>query len=123
MFSLMCAGRADLATHPYVVPHELGHLLMDKAIFLKNKPKPADENFIPHFNPPAIPGYPLNQNLMRPTAANAFGLAAPKRIWDVEDKDKYNQMKDLQNNVSNLQIKPLLVSVFLGEELGSNLNI
>jgi hypothetical protein len=106
MFSLMCAGRANSKIHPYVVAHELGHLLMDKRLFLEDNKKtiPANEDFLYHFNPPAKPGYPLNQNLMRPLATDASGLGEPKRIWDVEDADSYNQFKDLLNNVSNLQI-------------------
>lgn len=110
MFSLMCAGRAVTAIRHYVVAHEFGHLIMDKFDFLQNSkpplPLPADQNFQHHFNPPAIPGYPLNQNLMRPEAGLALEIAAPKRIWNIADADKYNQFADLNSNVQKLQIGP-----------------
>jgi len=108
MFSLMCAGRADAKPHHYVVAHEFGHLLMDKKDALSTAtpklPVPANE-FAHHFNSPG-PGYPLNQNLMRPRAGDLLAINAPKRIWDVEDANKYNQLSDLRGNVQRLQIGP-----------------
>jgi hypothetical protein len=104
MFSLMCAGRAQPVLFPYVVAHEFGHLLMDK--FASLGAAAPNTEFRHHFNPPATPGYPLNQNLMRPQAGKALRIDAPKRIWDIEDADKYNQLKDLRSNVQKLQIGP-----------------
>jgi hypothetical protein len=108
-FSLMCAGRVQGAAtlHPYAVAHEFGHLLMDKLFVLKRDglPLPVDKDFHHHFNSPTAPaGFPLDQNLMRPAATNVKGIDQPKRLWEVKDKDGYNQLADLVSNLQSLQV-------------------
>jgi len=91
---------------PYAVAHELGHLMMDKLFVLKRDglPLPAQAEYQHHYHGPATAGFPENQNLMRPSATKNRGIKEPKRIWNVKDKDGYNQAADLVSNLQGLQI-------------------
>ena len=106
--SLMCAGRpgGGASPFPYAVAHEFGHLMMDKLFVLKRDglPLPAQAEYQHHYHGPATAGFPENQNLMRPSATKNRGIKEPKRIWNVKDKDGYNQAADLVSNLQGLQI-------------------
>jgi hypothetical protein len=103
-FSMYCAGRpaGSAAQHPYSVAHEFGHLLMDKVAALRKEGITVpNDSTADHFNSPSI-AYPAQANLMRSTAANNPGINQPKRLWDVKDKNGYNQLEDLRRNLQQL---------------------
>lgn len=97
----------DKNYHPYVVAHELGHLLMDKLAYLKAHglpiPTEASNKVYQHHYHSNNPQYPDPQNLMYPTAANSpTTVFSPKRLWNVADAEGYNQVEDLIANIQGL---------------------
>jgi hypothetical protein len=93
------AGRADVGTSfingstygPYTVPHEVGHILTNKA-FASNTG---------HYTAPvAPPGNRLrnDQNLMRNATSTVTGVTESKRLWDAPDQDGVNEFTTMRGS-------------------------
>ncbi len=77
------------STGPYAAAHEVGHVLTDRRGSVATSG---------HYNQVGLPAgtrLQIGQNLMNPVTIGVERVNAPKRLWDANDGDAFNQVTEI----------------------------